>query len=63
LDGNARGIDDPATPDTGIPFLGVTVDMGAYEFNRCPLPSDINCDGMVNFLDLVLFSRDWLGGV
>jgi len=62
LDGNPRGLDDPATPDTGISVLGVTVDMGAYEFNPCPIDGDINCDGKVDIIDLSILSANWLKG-
>jgi hypothetical protein len=37
------------------------VDMGAYEFKVPPcLPGDINCDGIVNLLDLSLLALHWL---
>jgi hypothetical protein len=61
-DGNPRGLDDPASPDTGISFLGVTVDMGAYEFQLCRIPGDINCDGVVDFKDLAILCGNWLAG-
>jgi hypothetical protein len=59
-DGNPRGLDDPASPDTGISFLGVTVDMGAYEFQPCPIAGDNNCDGDVDFKDLAILCNNWL---
>lgn len=52
LDGNARRLDDPATPDTGegtAPF----VDMGAYEFSPSCL-GDLNGDGKIDQADLGL---------
>jgi parallel beta-helix repeat protein len=61
-DGNLRGSDDPASPDTGVSFLGVTVDMGAYEFHPCPIPGDINCDGVVDFKDVAIICANWLSG-
>jgi len=66
LDGNLRGVDDPATPNTGVTVVGVTVDMGAYEFGSSPvlcisqLEGDINCDGIVNLHDLKLLALHWL---
>jgi len=61
-DGNLRGVDDPQTHDTGLSILGVTVDMGAYEFQLCRIPGDINCDGLVNFKDLAILCNNWLSG-
>jgi hypothetical protein len=40
--------------------------MGAYEFGSSPAPcisqieGDLNCDGIVNLLDLALVSANWL---
>jgi parallel beta-helix repeat protein len=61
-DGNQRGLDDPASPDTGVNVLGVTVDMGAYEFLPCPIAGDINCDGVVDFKDVAILCANWLAG-
>ena len=64
LDGNLRALNDTNTPDTG--FGTVTyVDMGAYEFQTgqpCNngLEGDVNCDGVVDYLDLSLLSANWL---
>jgi hypothetical protein len=60
LDNNQRGVDAPANPDTGISVLGMTVDMGAYEFQPCPIPGDINCDGVVDIIDLSILASHWL---
>jgi parallel beta-helix repeat protein len=59
-DSNPRGVDDPAIPDTGIAVVGLTVDMGAYEFQLCRIAGDINCDGMVDFKDLAILCNNWL---
>ena len=62
-DGNPRVINDPASPDKGISFLGVTVDMGSYEFQLCRIAGDINCDGDVDFKDVAILCDNWLAGV
>ncbi len=71
LDGHARIVDNPLTPDTGVATPGwVTgvVDMGAYEFGapppgapNDPCPGDTNCDGHVTFADIDRFVEA-LGG-
>ncbi len=64
LDGNNRFIDDPSTDDTGM-GPGSIIDMGAYEFGvslcLCTngLVGDINCDGVVDLLDLRLMGVHW----
>jgi hypothetical protein len=62
VDGNLRGVDDPTSPDTGVSVLGVTVDMGAYEFQLCRIAGDINCDGIVDFKDVAILCANWLAG-
>jgi hypothetical protein len=62
MDGNPRVVDDPASPDTGITLLGVTVDMGAYEFGPCVIEGDINCDGRVDLIDISMLAGNWLYG-
>jgi len=32
FDGNDRNLDDPATPNTGVPAWALNIDMGAFEF-------------------------------
>jgi hypothetical protein len=64
-DGNARAVDDPDTANTGVVVFGLTVDMGAYEFqpvDPCDngLDADLNCDGIVNELDFALMALHWL---
>jgi hypothetical protein len=43
LAGSPRAIDHPAVPDTGVPSLGLTTDMGAFEFVALP-----DCNRVVN---------------
>ena len=64
LDGNPRVLDDPNTPNTGPIAYGSlnAVDMGAYEFEPCRIPGDINCDGLVDFKDVAILCRNWLAG-
>ena len=58
LDGNARFVDDPFTPDTGIGFP--CVDMGAYEFQaELDCPEDVNGDEIVNIDDLFQVLSAW----
>ncbi|MFK7959032.1 MAG: right-handed parallel beta-helix repeat-containing protein [Phycisphaerales bacterium] len=57
-DGRPRGLNDPATPDTGVVFLGVAVDMGAYEFQPAggppsTCPADLDGNNVVDFVDLL----------
>jgi hypothetical protein len=60
LDGYARYVDDPNTPDTGLGTAPL-VDMGAYEFGAAPAvpggpcAADLNCDGVINFDDINAF--------
>jgi hypothetical protein len=60
LDGNARYVDDPDTPDTGRGAAPI-IDMGTYEFSSTstlpprPCPGDLNCDGAVDTGDISPF--------
>jgi hypothetical protein len=60
LDGYARVVDDPLTPDTGVPagLLNDVVDMGAYEY-KYRIPGDINGDGCVDQSDLGILLANW----
>ncbi|MEO1534590.1 MAG: GC-type dockerin domain-anchored protein [Planctomycetota bacterium] len=50
--GDPRLADDPATADTGVPSAGgLTVDIGAAEFQPAACPADTNGDGVVNPAD------------
>jgi hypothetical protein len=61
LDGSNRFIDIVTLPNTGVaPFE--FVDMGAYEFQLCRIPGDINCDGVVDFRDVAILCGNWLEG-
>jgi predicted outer membrane repeat protein len=68
-DDNPRGVDDSATPNTGVSVPAsnaypIVVDMGAYEFQvDCSLVGDINCDGIVDLLDLTLLAANWLATI
>ncbi|MHC4315543.1 MAG: right-handed parallel beta-helix repeat-containing protein, partial [Planctomycetota bacterium] len=62
LGGNPRVFDDTETPDTGISILGITVDIGAYEFYCSGIAGDINCDGVVDFKDVAILCGNWLAG-
>jgi len=60
-------VDDPATPNTGVILLGIPtfLDMGPYEFQTAQpctngLVGDLNCDGIVNMLDLILMALNFL---
>jgi predicted outer membrane repeat protein len=65
-DGNPRFVDDPATPDTGIPGgAGGTAiaDIGAYEFQACYA----NCDSsttspILNVEDFICFIAEFAAG-
>jgi hypothetical protein len=62
LDGTSRYIDDPDTPDTGVPLEGFAmVDMGAYEYEFVELvcTGDIDDSGIVDVVDLVLVILKW----
>ena len=56
LDGHARFVDDPDTPDSGQ-GLPPIVDMGAYEFLGCL--GDLDGDGDVDHADLGILLGDW----
>ncbi|MHC4421013.1 MAG: right-handed parallel beta-helix repeat-containing protein [Planctomycetota bacterium] len=57
LDGNPRFVDDPDTLDTGNGDPPV-VDMGAYEY-QIPCPWDLDSDGNVNVVDLLIVIANW----
>ncbi|MCZ6837217.1 MAG: hypothetical protein O7G85_15690 [Planctomycetota bacterium] len=60
LDGNPRFLDDPDTPDTGLPDGGgLVIDMGAYENQDPPCPSDSDGDLQVNVDDLLGLLASW----
>jgi len=68
LDGEHRGVDDPASPDTGfavMTLLGLAaVDIGAYEFQppaapTSACPADLTGDGQVGSADLAQVLASW----
>lgn len=62
-DGFPRALDDPDTTDSGLAVLGISVDMGAFEFQPAdgvdPCPIDTNGDGMINVTDLLNVLSAW----
>jgi hypothetical protein len=65
LDGLARFIDDPASPDLGVPGGAgdaAVVDMGAYERQLNACPADFNLDGGVDGSDVGDFYLGWEAG-
>ncbi|MFK7961820.1 MAG: choice-of-anchor Q domain-containing protein [Phycisphaerales bacterium] len=58
FDGNPRAANRAETPDTGRAYFGLTVDMGATEFQPAPIgnpncPADVDLSGAVDFNDLL----------
>ena len=69
LDGNPRFVDDPGTPNTGVPGNGFVeiVDMGAYEFQgeACPCACDFDTStgpGVCDLIDFTTFARQFAAG-
>ena len=61
LDGNDRLVDNPFVEDTGILEYGDpgVADMGAYEWQSAGCACDLNADGTVDVLDLLLLLDMW----
>ncbi|MCP3902475.1 MAG: hypothetical protein GY715_02470 [Planctomycetes bacterium] len=64
LGGDQRGVDDPLSPDQGIAVFGLTVDMGAYEFQVADCdpptcPADLDSSGDVGFGDILQIIGAW----
>lgn len=60
-----RFVDDPETPDTGVPGGdggSAIVDMGAYEFQLMDCRADVSGDGLVDTRDVILFLNLWTDG-
>ena len=68
LDGNPRFVDDPNTPNTGVPGGAggsAIVDMGAYEFQGESCYAD--CDqstgpGILDLFDFLCFQNSFVNG-
>ena len=63
-DMNPRAVDDSDTVDTGVPVYGMTVDMGAFEFQVVggggdPCPSDSDGDLIVGIEDFLNVLANW----
>ena len=61
LDGNPRLVDNPNVVDTGVMQFGDpgVVDMGAYEWQFPTCFGDLNQDGMVDVVDLLILLATW----
>jgi hypothetical protein len=64
LAGDPRGVNIPATADTGVPILGICVDMGAFEVQQdcsgsSSCESDLTGDNVVDTDDLFHLLGDW----
>jgi predicted outer membrane repeat protein len=60
LAGNARVVDDPDTPDTGLSLIGPVIDMGCYEFGELNAPSaclgDLDGDDDTDVFDFAILA-------
>ncbi|MCH8805685.1 MAG: right-handed parallel beta-helix repeat-containing protein [Planctomycetes bacterium] len=64
LDGNPRFVDDPGTPNTGVPGNGFAeiVDMGAYEFQGEVCYADCDGNGTLDIFDFLCFQNSFVLG-
>ena len=64
LDGNPRFVDDPNTPNTGVPGHGFAeiVDMGAYEFQGEACYADCDSNGVLDIFDFLCFQNSFVLG-
>lgn len=69
LDANTRNLDDPNTPNTGVPAWELNIDMGAYEFQPGPAtgPGCSIADlappfGVLNFFDISAYLTEYNAG-
>ena len=58
LSGGIRFFGDPNTEDRGK-GTAPTVDLGAYEFRREPIPGDLHLDQSIDFLDYAVLASVW----
>lgn len=69
LDANIRNLDNPSTPNIGVPAWQLNIDMGAYEFQPAP-PTGPGCSpvdlappyGVINFFDVSSFLSQYQQG-
>ena len=64
LDGNPRFVDDPNTPNTGVPGNGFNeiVDMGAYELQGEVCYADCDQSGALDVFDFLCFQNSFVAG-
>ncbi len=64
LDGNPRFVDDPKTPNTGVPGNGFAeiVDMGAYEFQGDFCYADCDANAVLDIFDFLCFQNSFVAG-
>jgi len=64
LDRNSRFVDDPNTPNTGVPGNGFVeiVDMGAYEFQDKACYADCDANGVLDLFDFLCFQGSFVLG-
>ncbi|MBT8208709.1 MAG: hypothetical protein KJO18_10570, partial [Acidimicrobiia bacterium] len=58
-----RAVNDPSVLDTGLAFLNLAVDLGAYEYqpntSGGACPGDLDNSGSLDFGDLLLILSGW----
>lgn len=64
VNGEPRAVDDPATPNTGVPVFSIYIDMGAFEWQNTACEpvtcsADVDNNGDVDFNDLLEVLTQW----